>query len=88
MFVAGCLWWVVVGVGYLSAHFGNASIILKLFIIFSAILGLAHGLDGSVDSLKFDDTGGVELGLFFALGAAIELNMIEITNELRGQFST
>jgi hypothetical protein len=88
VFVAGCLWWVVVGIGHLSVHFGNASIILKLFIIFSAILDLSDGFDSSVDSLEFDDTGGVELGLFFALGAAIELNMIKITNELRGQFST
>jgi hypothetical protein len=86
--VAGCLWWVVVWIVYLSADFGYTSIILKLFIIFSALLDLPHRFDGSVDSLKFDNTGGIELGLVFALGAVVELNIIRITNELRGQFST
>ena len=88
MFVACCLWRVVVWIVYLSADFGYTSIILKFFIIFSAVLDLPHGFDGSVDSLKFDNTRGIELGLVFALGAAVELNMMRITNELRGQFST
>lgn len=56
MFVACDLRLVVVGVGYLSAHFRDASIILKLFIIFSAVLNLTHGLNRSVDSLQLNNT--------------------------------
>ena len=59
MFVACDLRLVVVGVGYLSTHFRDASIILKLFIIFSAVLNLTHGLNRSVDSLQLNNTRGI-----------------------------
>ena len=88
MFVVCDLRRVVVGIGHLSAHFRDASIILKLFIIFSAVLNLTHGFNRSVDSLQLNNTGGVELGLFFALGTAIKLHKLKTTNEFLGQFST
>ncbi len=73
MFVAADLWRVVGGIGHFSTHFGHASIILKLFVILPAILGL-EGPDRAIDPLQLDDTGGIELSIFLAPGTGIKLN--------------
>ncbi len=80
------LWKIVVG---LSAYFGNASIILILFLIFSAVPGLLDRLQSAVNSLKLNNTGWIELGFLPALGTDIHLkSKVSNTNDFLGQFST
>ncbi len=87
MFVAADLWRIVGGIGHLSTDFRHASIILKLFIILPAILGLEWP-DGAIDALQLNNTGGIELGVFLALGTGIKLDKRINTSEFLGQFST
>ena len=87
MFVAADFWWIVGRIGNLSTDFRHTSIILELFIILPAILSLERP-DGAIDALQLNNTGGIELGVFLALGTGIKLHKRINTSEFLGQFST